>query len=545
MKRFILFLLLPFISLAQDMKLDHSYINPAGFVVGDVITVKFNTLDWNNSNSTPSLVQYDFQYNNKLLELVDYTWKVKTNGTNSTAQTAWNEWVGYSFSPHTGTTENLLSDQYAQWTMGNASYGVDADWNVVRVTVQDGQAITHGLSLIEVRFEIKNINATTYTDYSETTRLNWARAQDNSTSTDYDVHGMSMHVNLGNVSVPTNGGITLKVNVPHTNKTNMKYNIYHNTQLDAANGNPKQGEIPQFSGAFDANGEVVLNNLYQDEEYYVDIIADKGTNQWLDDVITVTDVYKVFKYAKGDNLDGTTNGWEYYIQKTAAEVTNDNKVDFADSYELLAHINGYASSGNVTSDTNGSFNFSGLISTFGDENNFFNKKFTPTANTTVFVFGHGLRGDVDFSHSTEPTSANAKNNNFTAKSVAGTSKVVEQADLDIASSIVGDKVELAISTDKVGLVGTQITINFDDTILEFDSVVYDTGNTMTNFSRVNGNKLWIGSLDSNGTTEVKTGTPYKVIFKTKQAIQNTIGLINYRITEGVKANGTKVNFNIQ
>jgi hypothetical protein len=543
MKKFLLFLLLPFISLAQDMKLDHSYIDPAGFVVGDIITVKFNTVDWNNANSTPSLVQYDFQYNNKLLELVDYTWKVKTNGTNSTAQTAWNEWTGYKFTTYSSYDVRELTHQYDAWAAGIVSYAADADWNVVRVTIQDGQAIKHSLSLIEVRFEIKNINATNYTDYSETTKLNWARAIDNSTGTVYDVDGMSMSVDLGNVSVPTNGGITLKVNVPHTNKTNMKYNIYHNTQL--TNGIPTQGEVPQFSGAFDANGEVVLNNLYQDEEYYIDVIADKGTNQWLDDVITVTDVYKVFKYAKGDNLDGTTNGWEYYIQKLAAEVTNDNKVDFDDSYELLAHINGYASSANVTSDANDSFNFSGLIGTFGNENDFTDKTFTPTANTTVFTFGHGLKGDVDFSHSTQPTSANAKNNTFTAKSVAGASKVVEQANLDIVSSIVGDKVELAISTDKIGLVGTQITINFDDTILEFDSVVYDTGNTMTNFSRVNGNKLWIGSLDSNGTTEVKTGTPYKVIFKTKQTIQNTIGLINYRITEGVKANGTKVNFNIQ
>lgn len=545
MKKLLLLLLLPFLSLAQDIKLDHSYINPAGFVVGDTITVKFNTLDWNSSNSTPSLVQYDFQYNNKLLELVDYTWKVTGNGTNSSAQTAWSQWTGYKFNTYSSYDVRELTHQYDAWVAGNASYTADADWNVVRVTIQDGQPIEHSLSLIEVRFEIKNINATNYTDYSETTKLNWARAIDNSTGTVYDVDGMSMSVNLGTVSVPTNGGVTLKVDVPHSNKTDMGYSIYHNTQLDATTGNPKQGELPEFSGNFDANGEVILNNLYVDEEYWISIYANKGTDQWLDDVITVTDVYKVFKYAKGDNLDGTSNGWEYYIQRTAAEVTNDQKVDFDDSYELLAHINGYVTSGNVTSDANGAFNFSGLKNTFGENNNFFDKTFTPTANTTVFTFGHGLRGDVDFSHSTTPISANAKNNAFTAKSVAGTSKNVEQSDLIIESSIVGETVELSISTDKLGLVGAQISLQFDNTILEFDTIIYDTGNTMTNFSRVDGDRLWIGSLDSNGDFEIKTGTPYKVIFKTKQPIQNTIGLINYRITEGVKANGTKVNFNIQ
>jgi len=68
---------------------------------------------------------------------------------------------------------------------------------------------------------------------------------------------------------------------------------------------------------------------------------------------------------------------------------------------------------------------------------------------------------------------------------------------------------------------------------------------MTNFSRAKDNKLWIGSLDYNGETEIETGAPYTVTFGMLQTVQNTAGLINYTVTEGVKANGTKVNFNIQ
>jgi len=542
MKKLLLFLLLPFFAVGQDLYLDHSYINPSGFAVGDQITVKFNTLD--NNTSTPSLLQFDFQFNNKLLQLDGYTWKVTGNGTNSTAQTSWNSWNGYSFSPDSTNNTNQLSAQFGAWGAGNASYVVDGDWTVVRITIQDGQAIKHADTLLEVDFTIKNKNGTNYTDYSETTRLNWARAVDNSDGTSYLVNGMTMAVDLGTVSVPTDGGITIKVDVPHTNKTALGYEVYHESQLDA-NGYPNANEAAQYNGNFDANGEAVLNGMYVNENYWVNVTIG-GLHSWLDDVITVTDVYKVFKYAHGDNLDGTSNGWEYEIQNILGEVTNDQQVNFNDSYELLAHINGYATSGNVTSGVNGAFNVSGEITTFGvPGNNFLNKIITPTANQTIFTFGHGLRGDVDFSHSTEPTAAAAKNANFTAKSAAGASKVIEESNLDITSIITGDVVELTINTEKTGLVGTQITLNFDDTILEFDSVVYDTGNTMTNFSRVEGGKLWIGSLDSSGANEVKTGTPYKVIFKTKQPIQNTIGLINYQITEGVKANGTKVNFNIQ
>ena len=115
---------------AQDMKLDHSYIDPAGFVVGDTITVKFNTVDWNASNSAPTLVQYDFQWNNKLLQFIDYTWSVKTNGTNSTAQTAWNTWTGYKFSTYSSYDVRELTHQYDAWVAGNASYSDDVDWSV-------------------------------------------------------------------------------------------------------------------------------------------------------------------------------------------------------------------------------------------------------------------------------------------------------------------------------------------------------------------------------------------------------------------------------
>lgn len=542
MKKLLLFLLLPFFAVGQDLYLDHSYINPSGFAVGDQITVKFNTLD--NNSSTPSLLQFDFQFNNKLLQLDGYTWKVTGNGTNSTAQTSWNSWTGYTFNPDTTYQDNYLTLQYQAWNAGDATYTTNADWTVVRITIQDGQAIDHNDTLIEVNFTIKNKNGTNYNDYSQTTKLNWARATDNSNGTNYSVDGMSMSVNLGNVSVPTNGGITIKVDVPHNNKTALGYEVYHESQLDA-NGNPNANEAAQYNGNFDANGEAVLNGMYVNENYRVNVYI-VGLHSWLDDVITVTDVYKVFKYAHGDNLDGTSNGWEYDIQNVLGEVTNDQQVNFDDSYELLAHINGYATSGNVTSGVNGAFNVSGEITTFGvPGNNFLNKIITPTTNQTIFTFGHGLRGDVDFSHSTEPTAAAAKNTNFTAKSVVGASKVAETANLTISSQIVGDKVELSVGTTKTGLVGTQLKVSFDNNILEFDSVVYDTGNEMTNFMRSNEDTIWIGSLDADGDQTVKTGTPYKIIFKTKQTIQNTIGLINYKITEGVKANGTKVNFNIQ
>ena len=554
----LLFILIVGTSFSQDMKLDHSYTNSSGFIVGDTITVKFNTLDANSA--VPTLVQYDFQWNNKLLEFIDYTWKVTGNGTNSAAQTAWNTWTGYKFSGDSNFAANKLSDQYNSWVAGDASYDTNADYNVGRITIQDATAIEHSDSHIEVRFSIKNINSTNYTDYSETTNLNWARAEDNSSGTVYDVDGMSMSVDLGNVSVPTDGGITIKVDVPHSNKSDMGYSIYHETQLEGIDIDndgtpdfyvPKENEIPEFSGNFDANGEAVFTDLYLDESYFVGIYANKGTDQWLDEVITVTDVYKIFQYSLDSDINGGGSSWEYSIQNIAAEVTNDQVVDFDDSYELLAHINGIDTSTNVTSDANGAFNFSGIVGTFGVPGDYFlDHMIKPQSDVTVFTFGHGLRGDVDFSHSTTPISNDAKvaGTTTTAKSTTQRilmNKAVEEGTLDISSRLEGGKVLVDISTTKVGMVGVQFNISFDDTMLELDDILYDTGNEMTNFGNVRGNNVSFGSLDYSGAKSVKTGTPYKLIFTPKENITNTAGLVTFKITEGVKQDGTKVNLNIQ
>ena len=111
--------------------------------------------------------------------------------------------------------------------------------------------------------------------------------------------------------------------------------------------------------------------------------------------------------------------------------------------------------------------------------------------------------------------------------------------------MVNGKVVVNISTTKTGMAGTQFNINYDSNLLEFSEVIFDTGNTMTNYANNKNGKLFIGSLDLKGKETVKIGTPYKVIFTPKQTITNTAGLVSFGVKEGVKTNGTKVKFNIQ
>ena len=93
--------------------------------------------------------------------------------------------------------------------------------------------------------------------------------------------------------------------------------------------------------------------------------------------------------------------------------------------------------------------------------------------------------------------------------------------------------------------GMQIVLDYNKDILSFDTVVFDTGNSMPNFAKETNGKVYIGSLDQSGAAAIKQAQPYKIIFTTKQPIQNTAGLVYFRLVDAVKKDGTKVNITIQ
>jgi hypothetical protein len=557
---FLTILLLPTLLFGQDLRLDHSVIQTAPYSVGDTITIKFNTVDVNSTN--PTLIQFDYQFNNKLLQKVGHTFKVNQNGTNTSAQTALNSWTGYTFNPDSNVGQSLLSAQYSSLLAGTATYSGNSDWTVERITIQDGIAIEHLDTLIEIRFIVKDRQGTTFSDYSEATLLNWMRATDQSSNTSLVGNSLTQNIDLGNVGGVNAGNVTINLNTPASTQyaTQFGYTIYDASTL--VNGFPDINSSPIASGNFDANGQVILSTLTNDIQYYIDVYVsstgfDQSTNQptygaWLDDVVTVTDAYLLFQKALSADVtpnNASADPFSYRIQQVLGEITNDQVINFDDSFVSLAHINGVTHNGYITSSTM-VFNVSGITSSFGDWNSTpFLKTFTPTDSNKTFNISHALRGDVDFSHSYTPSVAgyvnSAKGQGIRVSKSVNAMKTPENANLDIVSSLVDGKVVVEISTQKAGLVGTQFNIFFDENILTLDTIKYDTGNEMTNFGNVKGNKVSFGSLDYSGEKTVKIGTPYKLVFTPKQSITNTAGLINFQITEGVKEDGTKVKFNIQ
>ena len=210
-----------------------------------------------------------------------------------------------------------------------------------------------------------------------------------------------------------------------------------------------------------------------------------------------------------------------------------------------------------TSSTNGSKNVWGRVGQLGVSTNdyYFGQKYIiePTDADKSFDFGHVLIGDVDFSHGYTPTaegSSYSTTSTAQARSMSFAVMALQEAidsNLDVASELVEGKVHFTINLQEEGIIGAQFNIDYDDTVLTLENVIFDTGNTMTNFAnhKEQQAKINIGSLDQSADIAIKTGAAYKLVFTPNETLENTSGLITFKLTEGIKADGQKVKFIIQ
>ena len=509
--------------------------------VGDEFTMKIQYYVGDQGDAT--LIQFDYEYNNKLLELTNFAWAAP-NGYSTTR----NQWTGYKYNDRPDTAANDMDSQYQWWQSeaGNQSYSTNPDFNVNRITVQGTDPWQQGAVIVNLTFKVKDNFGTNFDDYSNVIALNWANVKSPS--------GAQLQVtrngdySLGTIAGGNAGDVTLNLKTANTEG----YADYNYTI--------KYGDEVVKEGEFDAGGQAVVSGLENEKIYSIEVNLSE-LPEYLNEVVTVADLAKVFAEAigAGDGPSGTTSTWDYYIQTVLGDVVGDDgKVDFQDSYEIMAYLQGVTTgNSNRITKAGATFDKSGIEGTFGNEGDMFLNTFVLTdsdqASKTINV-AHALVGDVNFTHSYEPTSgesakssqASARSYNVQYSSAQGADPLYksEQANLDLISEIKDDgSVHFTIELDVAELIGTQFNITYDANILTLDDVVFDTGNEMTNFATaVGGNEVRVGSFDQNFNATVKTGTPYKLIFTPNEAIQNTSGLITFKVTEGVKNDGTQVQF---
>ena len=546
MKKILLLLVSVFFTLSSFGQAEINY-SPVNTVtkVGDTLVMKFQYNKGDEGDLT--LAQFDFEYNNKLLSYISHESQAPTG-----ASFARNSWTGYKFVPKSNSDEDDMDVQYTWWQdeAGANSYETGADWGVERITVQTSAAYVDGNEFVKYSFKVKDKFNSGYDNYNNIIKVNWANYQ-KSDGTQIQTKKSPSTQSLSGIEGGNAGTFTINLKTANSTKTDYSYTIKNSSGESVA------------TGTFDESGQASVSGLENNVTYTAEAnLAEDAT--YLDEVVTVADLALVFAEAigAGSGPSGGSTTFDYFIQDIMGDVVGDGGVvDFQDSYEILAYLQG-VTSGNtnrITQDGQ-TEDYSGIESTYGAVTNntvTFAKSFTPLdsdVSTKTIDLAHGLVGDVNFSHSWEPTvnsgekATSAQTSSFRISSAPGSKfSSTETANIDLISEINSEgQVVFSINSDVEGMVGSQFNIVYDPNVLSLENVVFDTGNEMTNFSNiVQEGLVRVGSFDQNVSSTVKEGTPYKLIFTPLETIDNTSGLISFRVKEGVKADGTQINFIIQ
>ena len=540
MKKILLLLVSVMFTLSSygQSSIDYSPVNTVT-QVGDTLVMKFQYFKVDGNDLT--LGQLDFEYNNKLLSYVSNQSQAPQG-----ANFARNNWTGYKYVPKADSDEDDMDVQYTWWKdeAGSNSYEAGADWSVERITVQSANALEDGQEFVKYSFKVKDKFGSGYSNYNDIIKVNWANYQE-SDGTQIQTTRSKDGQDLSGIEGGNAGAFIINLKTANTsNYTDYSYTV-------------KKGSESVATGTFDESGQASISGLENNVTYTAQANLAEDVD-YLDEVVTVSDLALVFAEAigAGSGPSGGSTTFDYFVQDIMADVVGDGGVvDFQDSYEILAYLQGVDSSNtNLITQDGQTEDYSGIASTYGAVANdvvTFAKSFTPIdsdASSKTIDLAHGLVGDVNFSHSYTPVvESGGKSTSARQSSARYSKRDSEDANIDLISEINDEgQVVFSINSDVEGMVGSQFNIVYDPNVLSLENVIFDTGNTMTNFSNiVQDGIVRVGSFDQNFEATVKEGTPYKLIFTPLETIENTSGLISFRVKEGVKADGTKINFIIQ
>ena len=120
MKKLLFLLLLPLTLIAQDFKVGMNY--GADAKVGEEIELKFELFPADGQTTMPAtLLQFDVQWNNKLIQYVSHTFDPLNKLTSE--QSSRSHWDGYKFNPNFDYFTYNLYQQYLWWQSGASSAG--------------------------------------------------------------------------------------------------------------------------------------------------------------------------------------------------------------------------------------------------------------------------------------------------------------------------------------------------------------------------------------------------------------------------------------
>ena len=538
--------LLTFTTNAQITVLQ-SFSPTTNLKVGDTLTVKYTI---NRGTTTPRYFWLRYSYNNKALAMVPNS---TTFSQGNSVQTFYTGWDNYKFTPAANVAETNLYLQYQTTPWG---YAVNNDWNVGQLTVQRTDAAING-DIATQKFIIKDQN--TYTDIH---KLDLAYGINDSSVNISPITRSSTNLSLTNVSGNTSQ-FKVKVLFP------SGYTITdHRVQLMKlkTDGTIDWTLQPIANISLDASGEALFTTQVKVGDSVGVFVAPAGQKAWMNNILTVSDAYKAFLGHSQTDISGTPNFFTYpNLEKQIGNISKDDGIfTEKDSYYLFAHVMGQdvSSLAFIPSSTATSFRWnSGLLNQKWLDGTPTNKVIIDTPIKEVYaVYAWG--GDLNWSHSSDPAVIASRIsagqytnsvNNMQTNSVKSMSTIamsykteaVETAKLSVTSTLENGKVVLTTNLTKEELAGLQVIMNYDNSKIELDNIIFDSGATMTNFSTKEGSRLTFGSIDQTKTSRIKTGTPYKLIFTPKVQLSNTAGLFFFVLSDAVDARGNKIDLIIE
>ena len=525
-------------------------VSPAGpYKVGDTLSVKYTVA---RGVTLPRYFWVRYSFNNKALAMVPNS-TVFSQGTS--VQTFFTGWNNYKFTPAANVADTQL---YAQYLATPWAYAVNNDWNVGQLTVQRTDAAING-DIATQKFVLKDQNT-----YNDIHKLDLAYAINDSSVYISPITRSSTNISLTGVSGNTSQ-FKVKVLFP------QGYTITdHNVQLmklkSDGSGDIDWTQQPIAQLPLDGSGEALFTTQVKVGDSVGVFVSPASSKAWMNNVITVSDAYKAFLGHSQTDISGTANFFTYpNLEKKVGNITkNDAVFNESDSYYSFAYVMGQDVSTNAFIPTNTATSwrwFSGLLNQNWLDGNIKNKVLIDSPTKEVYaVFAWG--GDLNWSHSSDPAviasrisagqytnSVNSIQTNST-KSISNVSmsyktEAIETAKLSVTSTLEGGKVVLTTNLTKEGLAGLEVVMNYDESKLTLDNIIFDSGSTITNFSTNKDGRLTFGSIDQLKTARIKAGTPYRLVFTPKVNLTNTAGLFYFVLSDAVDGAGNKIDLIIE
>lgn len=557
MKKLMMFLGILLISLSSFGQLTiNRTISPISstYKVGDTLTVKYVVDKGTNPATTPRYIWLRYQYSNKSLLLLPNS---TTYGQGTSVQTYSTEWANYKFTPNANADSKSL---YAQYLASPWSFAVNSDWNVGQLTLQRTDATING-DLATQKFIIKD-----NLSYTDIHNLILAYSIDASSTNISPITTTGDVISLGNVK---GGSSSFKVKVAYPSTyTTISDHIVQLMKLKS-DGTIDWSQQPITTAPLDASGEATFTTLKIGDSLGV-FIAPAWQKTWMNDIVTVSDAYKAFLAISQVDINGNSTYFTYPNLEKKVGIITKNKTAFSesDSYYMFAHVMGINVDSNAMIPTSTATSvrwYSGLLNqSWLDGTPTHKVLITSNTQTANAVFAWG--GDLNWSHSTNPSviASNISSNTNVTNSVksqfitmniktaevgspVGAYLTAEnpKATLSVSSKLEGGKVVLTTALTKADLAGLEVIMKYDDSKLTLDNVIFDTGNTITNFSTHDNGRLTFGSIDQIKTARIKVGTPYKLVFTPKVSLTNTAGLFYFVLADAVDANGNKIDLTVE